>query len=375
MTDLAIRLADAYGVPLATIADVIDSGDGAALEYVLSVGQVGTLSFAVPASFDASLFKKDGRCGVWRALAGRRPTHDGNAIYLIRKIDYLPDSTRVTALHANSLLTRRIAAYAAGSSFASKSASAADNLIKTIVGENFGSSISAANRDGAETQADVSTYLSIAANLGLGASIAKAFARRRIADVVRELCDASTTAGTYLAAEIVAPTENTLELRTYTTQRGIDHRASSGQPVILSVERGNLENVRLTVDWTEEVTFAIAGGQGEGVNRLIATSSDAARMGESPFGRIEDFVDMSNVADATQLQDDADAAVRNGRTRITLTGDLVDTPATMRGIHYDLGDLVTARHRGQQYDVRLDVIHVSLSGGKFTQRVQLRSIT
>lgn len=372
---IEVRLADPYGVSLDTIVDFIDSGDGAALEYNLHVGQVGVLTFAVPASFDASLFKKDGRCGVWRSFAGRRPVHDGNAIYLIREIEYAPDYTRVTAFHANSLLSRRIVAYAAGSSYASKSAAAADNLIKTIVSESFGSGISAANRDGSETQADVSTYLSIAANLGLGASIAKAFARRRVSDVIRELCDASTTAGTYLAAEIVAPTESTLELRTYTTQRGVDHRASSGQPVILSVERGNLENARLIVDWTEEVTFAIAGGQGEGTNRLIATASDATRMGESPFGRIEDFIDMSNVADATQLQDDADAAVRNGRARITFTGDLIDTAATTYLIHYGPGDLVTAEHRGQQYDVRLDVIHVSLSNGKLTQRVQLRSVT
>lgn len=375
MSTHSIRVADPYGVPLATITDVIDSGDGAALEYVLNVGQVGTLTFAVPASFDASLFKKDGRCGVWRSVAGRPPKIDGDAIYLIRQIEYAPDYTRVTAFHANSLLSRRIAAYAAGTSYVSKSATAADNLIKTIVSENFGSGISGANRDGAETQADVSAYLGIAANLGLGASIAKAFTRRRVSDVIRELCDASTTAGTYLAAEVVATSETNLELRTYTTTRGVDHRASSGQPVMLSVTRGNLENARLIVDWTEEVTFAIAGGQGESTSRLIATASDSARMGESPFGRIEDFVDMSNVADATQLQDDADAAVRNGRARITFTGSLIDTPATTRGIHYDLGDIVTAEYRGQQYDVRLDVIHVRVSSGTMTQQVQLRSVT
>lgn len=370
---IAVRLADAFGQHLATITNFVEGGDGAALEYVLNVGQVGVMTFAVPASFDANLFKKDGRCSAWRTLAGRPPARDGDAVYLIRRIEYDTAYTRVTAFHANGILGRRIAAYAAGSSYVSKSATSADNLIKTIVSENFGSGISGANRDGVETQADVSAYLSIAANLGLGASIAKAFARRRISDVIRELCDASTTAGTYLTAEIIATSETNLELRTYTTARGVDHRASSGQPVILSVKRGNMENARLVVDWTEEVTFAIAGGQGEGTSRLIATASDSARMGESPFGRIEDLVDMSNVADAAQLQDDADAAVRNGRGRITFSADLIDTPGATRGIHYNLGDLLTAEYRGQ-YDVRLDVIHMSLSGGKLTQRAQLRSV-
>lgn len=374
MTSYEVRVADPFGVNLTTIANFTDDG-GAALEYVLNVGQVGVLTLTAPASVNPDVFKKDGRVSVWRTIAGRRPAMDGEAVFLIRKIEYTVNSTRVTAYHANSLLARRIVAYAAGTAYTSKSATAADNLIKTIVSENFGSGISAANRDGAETQADVSAYLSIAANLSTGASIAKAFTRRRVADVIRELCDASTTAGTYLAAEIVAPTEATLELRTYTGQRGIDHRATSGQPVILSVERGNLENPQLVLDWTDEVTFAIAGGQGEGTNRLIATASDSARMGESPFGRIEDFVDMSNVADATQLQDDADAAVRNGRRRIRFSGLLIDTPATTRGIHYDIGDIATAEFRGQQYDVRLDVIRVNISSGKVTQSVQLRSVT
>lgn len=374
MISYEVRIADSYGVNLTTITNFTDDG-GAALEYVLNVGQIGVLTLAVPLSINPDFFKKDGRVSVWRAVAGRQPKMDGDAVYLIRKIEYGINTTRITAYHVNTLLARRIIAYAAGTSYTSKTAAAADNQIKTIVSENFGGGISAANRDGAETQADISAYLSIQANLGLGASIAKACTRRRVADVIRELCEASTTAGTYLAAEIVAPTETTLELRTYTGQRGVDHRASSGSPVIVSVERGNLENPQLTVDWTDEITFAIAGGQGEGANRLIATASDSTRMGESAFGRIEDFLDMANVADATALQDDADAAVRNGRARITFSGDLIDTPAATRGIHYDVGDIVTGEFRKQQYDVRLDVIHTSVARGKVTQRVQLRSVT
>lgn len=370
-----LRLADPFGQHLATISQFIDDGYGAALDYTLSVGQAGALSFAVPASFDASLFLKDGRVGVWRSVNGRPPILDGEAIWLIQRMEFTDDYTRITALHANHLLNRRIAAYYAGSSYVSKSAAAADDQIKTIVRENFGASIVAADRDGAETQADVSVYLTVQANTGLGASVAKAFARRKIGEVVRELCEASTTAGTYLTAEIVAPTETTLELRTYATQRGVDHRATSGQPVILSPQRGNLEDARLTVDHTDEATFTIAGGSGEGVNRKIQTANDTARMGLSPFGRIERFVDMSNVGDLTQLQDEADAALRAGRPRITLTGDLVETPGTTRGIHFDLGDIVTVEFRGKQYDVRLDVVKETVSKGGRRSQVQLRSVS
>lgn len=370
-----LRVADPFGKHLDTISKFTDDGYGAALDYTLSVGQVGALSFAVPASFDASLFFKDGRVGVWRSINGRPPILDGEAIWLIQRFEFTDDYTRITALHANHLLNRRIAAYPAGSSYTSKSADQADDLIETIVLENFGAGISSADRDGAETQADVSAWLSVQPSPGLGATVAKAFTRRRIGEVVQELCEASTTAGTYLTAEIVAPTETTLELRTYATQRGVDHRATSGQPVILSPQRGNLENARLIVDHTDEATFTIAGGSGEGVNRKIQTASDTARMGQSPFGRIEDFVDMSNISDLAQLQDEADAALRAGRPRITLTGDLVETSGTTRGIHFDLGDLVTVEFRGKQYDCRLDVVKEAVSKGKRRSQVQLRSVS
>lgn len=370
-----IRIADPFGQHLASTAQFIDSGYGAGLEYTLTVGQEGVLSFSVPSSFPLDLLLADGRVGVWRSINGRPPILDGDAIWLMRRFEITDSYTRVTALHANHLLNRRIAAYSAGTSYTSKSADQADDLIETIVLENFGAAISSADRDGTETQADVSAYLSVQPSPGLGATVAKAFTRRRIGEVIRELCEASVTAGTYLAAEIVAPTETTLDLRTYATQRGVDHRATSGQPIIFSPERGNLENPRLIIDHTDEATFIIAGGSDTGVNRKIATASDTTRMGRSPFGRIERFVDMSNVSDLTQLQDEANAALRAGRPRVTFTGDLIETLATTRGIHFDLGDIVTVAYRGKQYDCRLDAIKETVSQGGRRSQAQFRSVS
>jgi hypothetical protein len=379
-----LRIADNFGVHLiecATYGTPITDENQATvpLDYVLNCtpGGIGVLETTLPTSFNTNFLMKDGRIGVWRAINGRPPYLDNNAIYLIRYIDYGPTSTFVRAYHATSLLDRRIIAYAAGSSFAQKAATFADDQIKAFVNENMGASISGASRDGAETQADVSAYLTVQANVSLGASVAKAAARRTLLTVAQELAEASNTAGTYLTFEILAPTEGTLELRTYATQRGVDRRVSSGQPVILSELRGNLKNAHLIFDYTNEVTFAVAGGQGEGTLRLIATTADTVRMGESPFGRIERFYDMSNVNDSTTLQDDADAGVRNGRPVILFTGDLTETFGETRGITYDLGDILTAEHprTQQQFDVRLDVIHETISGEGRRMQCGLRSVT
>jgi hypothetical protein len=293
---------------------------------------------------------------------------------LIQDWRYTQQTTVVIALHATTLLRRRIVNYYAGSSYADKAAQPADDLIKEFVNENMGSGIVTADRIGAETGADLVTagYLTIQADLGLGASIAKAAAWRNLAEVVADICAASTEAGTYLACEIVAPTEGTLELRTYTDQRGVDHRSTAAQPVILETDRWNLQNVALVIAHADEQTVVTAGGQGEKSLRATATSSDDGRVTASPFNRKELFLDATNTAGAAALQDSADAAVRSGRARITFTGDLVDTDGLTRGIQYDYGDYVTAVFRGNQYDVRLDVVAVTVTASDVTQQVQLR---
>lgn len=318
----------------------------------------------------------DGRIGIWRSINGRTPVLDGETVFFIRTWEYTDDATTITAYSANHLRTRRIIDYFAGSSYSSKTTPArAGDLIKTFASENMLAGIVGADRQGAETQADISAYLSNQANLADGELLAMQCAWRNLDDVIRELSDASTYAGTYMVSDIVAASEQLLQLRTYATVRGVDHRASSSQPVILSPESGSLANCRLVIDRSEEVTFAIAAGAGEQEQRLIATALDTARMGESPFNRMEQFGDYSNITDAGALQDVADAMVRAGRPRIEFTADVVETDGATRGIHYDLGDMVTAGFRKAQYDCRLDVIEVAVGGGAQISRAKIRSLT
>jgi len=378
MTTYFCRLYDPFGAQLATIQNFTSGPGGGALEYVLNASPagMGTLQLTVPSTFNANLFFRDGRLIPYRVFPGQPPIMDNGACYLIDRLDFPYGYTQVTARSVKSLMERRIIAYPAGSTYASKTAAAADDRIKTIWGENAGASISAANRDGAETQADISAYVTTQANVSAGASVAKSFARRNMADVAREYCEASQTAGTYLTYDIIAPTPNTLDLRTYATQRGVDHSATSGYPVILSVGRGNLANPVLTRDYSQECTFAIAAGTGEGTQRLVQTTADTIRMAQSPFGRIERFFDMSNVSDTTSLQDDADAGVRNGRPLIYMVGDLIETAATTRGLHFDLGDIVTVEDPRtlQRFDARIDVIRVAVAQGGQRSMIGLRSL-
>lgn len=370
------RIADAFGVPLDEVANFVDNpdGGGAALDYALNVGGMGALSLTLPISYPLENLVLDGRIGVWRSINGRTPTLDGQAIFLIRKWRYTAEAITVTAYHATSLLKRRIIAYYTASAYTLKSAIFAGNQIKAFARENLGSLVAGA-RIGLETQADVSAYLAIQANLDDGVVIAAQDAYSNLYDLIVGISNASTQAGTYMTAEIVAPTESTLELRTYATARGVDHRASSGQPVILSEDTGSLTNCVLEIDRSNEVTYAICAGAGPANNRLTASSADDTRMSESPFNRIEVFGDYTTITDQTVLQDKADALVRAGRPRIEFTADIVDTDAATRGIDYGLGDLVTASFQGIGYDCRLDVVGVTVGGGKQSSKARVRSVT
>lgn len=377
-TTYEVRICDPFGSLLAVVANFVDNpaGGGSALGYTLNVGNVGALRLTLPATFDDSLLRLDGRVGIWRSINGRPPKLDGDTVFFIRTWEYTDITTTITAYSANHLRTRRIIDYFAGSVYASKvSPTAAGDLLKVFVSENMLAGIVAADRYGVDTQANISAYLSNQTNLGDGQLIAQQCAWRNLDDVIREICDASTYAGTYMACDIVAPTETTLELRTYATVRGVDHRASSAQPVILAPEQGSLANCRLIIDRSEEATFAVAGGTGEGIERLIRTAFDDVRAAESPFNRIEQFGDYSNLSDAAALQDVADAMVRAGRPRIEFTADVIETDGATRGLQYDYGDMVTAAFRGQQYDCRLDVIEVALGGGQQISRAKIRSLT
>ena len=383
MVFTTLRFADSFGTFLTEVATYgTPGGEGNAsvpLDVTLncSPGGIGVLETTLPLSFNPSFLLEDGRIGVWRAINGRPPYLDNGAIFLIRYIDYGPDAIFIRAYHATNLLDRRIIAYSAGSTYTTKAATFADNLIKTFVNENMLAGIVGADRDGVETYADVSAYLTKQANLSLGASVAKSAARRRLLDVATDLAQSSTTAGTYLTFEIIAPTESTLELRTYATQRGVDRRASTANPVILSSQRGNLTNAHLVIDYTESASFIVAGGQGEETLRLIGTAFDSARAGNSPFGRIERFRDAANVATQAAVDDEADSQLRLARPTILFTGQLVETPALTRGIDFDLGDMVTAEHpqSGQQFDVRLDMIRETINASGRRIACGLRSVT
>lgn len=347
-TSYEIKLFSPMGTFL-TELNAFESFDCALVE-----NDIGRLVLTLPVSYNPELFLKDSRIAVYRGASGRAPTLLGNALWFVRRRRRVLNDKRrslaIHAVHANDLLRRRIVAYDAGTPETSKT-DQADDMAKAIVRENFVSAT--------DTARNLSSALfSVAPDVSAAPSLSKAFTRRRVLAVLQELAQAAAQAGTYMGFEVWAPTESSLEFRTYTKQRGADRRVSTSNALILSAETGTLGEIELDEDWADEATYVYAGGQGEGADRAIGTASNTTAIGESPFGRIEDFYQDNQTSDQTQLDDDADNALYAQRGRRIFSASVSDTSGAALGVHYDWGDLVTAADGAVQIDCRVDPVHI-----------------
>jgi hypothetical protein len=53
---------------------------------------------------------------------------------------------------------------------------------------------------------------------------------------------------------------------------------------------------------------------------------------------------------------------------------LVPTPGFARGLHFDMGDLLTVQYNGTSLSMRLDVVEVSLQNGQWIEKASLRGV-
>lgn len=375
-----VRMEDPFGNHIKTFSNFVDptDGGGASLDYVLNVGKESSFLITLPVTEDLSTFNKDNRFRPYRVIHGRSPYNDNEACYLLRKKTITDSWYRFSAGHINGILSRRIIAYGSETGFALKTGNVG-NLIKQFARENIGDQIDP-TRDSSISSADLvsSGYLIIDDDLGDGISTTRQTARGAMLGVMQDISDDSTTGGEYIAFGIIGGSGGSaFRLKTKENSWGVDRRSGTNDQIILSPERGNIENWRIDIDDTEEATVIIAGGYGANNTRVIQTAIDQNRINQSPFGHIEKFVDAPNSPDDASVLSYAQSALRQYETKITFEADLIETPDTTRGIHFDLGDIMTARVRINnqpiQFDCRLDTIYVSVGGGEQKSRVKLTS--
>lgn len=348
------------------------SRDYIRVEGAVAVNNVSAITLYLPGqNYSRDDFPIDGVVELWRSPIGQQPTLFLERLWFIReRYKEIKGGQRVWKIVAYDLMyilgdpggqAGRVIAYNAANAFTSK-LDEADNMCKAIVRENLGTLAT-------DTDRDLSAYLSVEADTSLAPIVRKEFARRVVLAALQEIAQASFDDGTYLAFDIVCvtpPSVGTMsfEFRTYTGQRGQDHRSSSGDPILLGPDFGNMDNIIDGVSHTTEHNYVYVLGDSVGDVVAVLPAFDLARIGFSPFNRREYVQNADSTFDLEALQNEADAALKAGRPQHILSGTYLDTDQARFGEAWGYGDYLTSQVDGESFDCRNEAIGFTITLGQ-----------
>lgn len=334
------------------------------------VNGVGSATFVLndPDGFYYEFMDRDVIIEIYRTFTGGYPYLELDTFWLVRFYEASLDADgnqvlTIIAFDANELLKRRWIIAAAGSTVSTKTA-ALDDMMKTIMTENFGSSASGSR--------NISAVLAIQANFTAAPSKLASFQGKRVLEVFQDLASLSYTAGVYLAFDLVWNGAN-LTFQTFTGARGVDHTYPNGiPPIFIDPALRNLTEVKRSTDFRDEVSIVYAYGQGTGTDRVSKNSADVTRQ-TGPYAYIEKYIDARNNNDPAGVQSEADAELRASKIRRSFRGKLVETDNLLYGRDYKFGDVVTAQYRGEAINCRLDQITINFENGQETVSANLQA--
>jgi hypothetical protein len=347
MADYYLDVYDTSGTRQAMITDF------SSLTYTRRVNAPGLLQVVLQGNHPVlSNLADKWQIEVWRKPAGGSFARD--FVGLARQDEFYYGDKSSAVLTCPGLMTMlawRIVNWYAGTANRSEfNATAAETIMKTLVNYNAGSSATTGNgrlRNGAITGLTVETD---GAN---GNSLDWFCSYENLLETLQQL--ALVAGGDF---DLVKTSATAWQMRWYTGQLGTDRTAS----VIFALERGNMANPQYKYLRMAEKTVAMVGGQGEGSGRSIVI-----RTGDtySASNDIEMFVSANDVDTTAGLQARGDVALSEAKAQTQFAFDVLQTPATLYGTHYVLGDLVAAVNpfTGVSIDLKIDQVMVTVNEG------------
>lgn len=164
--------------------------------------------------------------------------------------------------------------------------------------------------------------------------------------------------------DTVATDTNQYLFSQFANQRGIDRRFVKGnnKATLLSDTSGQLQDIRLIVDWQDEKTVATGVYQtSSGTSTVITTStvSDKTRIANSPFSVREVLFQ----AKSANVQGEAIEFLKEpiNYPVYSVYATLQDSPGFLFNIDWGYGDFLTINAFGTTVDVRINGISITVS--------------
>ena len=157
--------------------------------------------------------------------------------------------------------------------------------------------------------------------------------------------------------DLIPSSPTAYEFRWYDGQRGTDRSAT----VTFAMPLGNMAEPSFYLTRSTERTVAAVYGQGEGSDRdyVTRTGTNYAAGNDSEL-----YVDAKDIekGQTAALRARGDAKLAEVEARPLFQFKALQAPATMYGIHYDVGDLVTAINpfNSDSYTVQVKAVTVTL---------------
>ena len=365
-----VRVKDVAGAVVAII-------DNATIEFTRKVNGVGNhridLSGASP---HAATFVLDGQVEVWR-----RDQAQGIAWYQEYEGFHRTPVWFTTAegddrfnglgVTYEDLLARRVILYPKDSAGAAKTG-VGETVIKAYVNENAGPGATFPPRS---VVSGVTPGMTIQADLGAGATWQGDRAYENLLDVVREIANVT---GVDFRVVGVGPALFQFRAGDLATDRtvtglvpGTGLNGAGNPPIVFALGFGNMIAPTYSLDRREEINVVLITGQGMTDDRTIIERTDAAAIVASPWNRHEAIKNGNQEDTLAGLQATGDAMLEVLSARQTLDMKVVQTPASLYGRDYFLGDLVTIQYKTVAVNRQIQEVHITAAEGRETIEITM----
>lgn len=333
------------------------------------VNGIGWFHYNPPKSFDRTLIRSDRMFQVWYTPRGATLGKLWN-VYFLRKWKYKGKQVEsFGGPDINEILRRRIIAAKTGDPDMVTIGTniQADAMIFALVDSSTADSSTITSDYGTRDWSNFAVTTSSAD----GPLVTQSF---QVGDrlltfegggILPQIAKKAQVAGTevfyWVVPYAVTKDSLTLTFRTWINQPGQDMT----NKVIFEEAANNLANTELEYDYSDEVNYIYATGQGEGADREVQQVYDTARIGQSVWGRIEGEADSRNQSTPDAVYGSGQTALWEGRPKIRFTGTPLDTKGTPFGTAWDVGYKVTTKFETIQFDSIIRAVTLAMdSNGK-----------
>lgn len=283
----------------------------------------------------AWLFQLDGFIEVWRRVAGEDWYIEYDGLQRTPQYDISVDGYEIFTSYGRShedLLRRSSLLWKAPYA---KGPAPGDDVMKAFVYENCGAGALVGS---GRVRSHVYPNFVVAANTGECGTWQGSRSWKNLLEVIQEI---SLASGCDFAVTRVG---TTFTFDTYHPQYGIDRTESSGLiPHIFGTEYGNVTSPTYVHSRTEEITAISVQGSGEEAARNVRVVVGITD--ESPYNDIELARDARNESTNEAMDAVGRAELERNAPGVNFTFNVLETPSSVYGRDFAVGDLVTAQMR------------------------------